>query len=92
MLAPADGIVLQAERTAGYGNLLTLSHGDGLVTRYGHLQAFKARPGSRVRRGDVIGYVGSTGRSTASHLHYEILSGGRQVDPMSYVVEDVSSW
>ena len=92
VLAPADGIVLQAERTSGYGNCLTVSHGDGLVTRYGHLQAFKVRPGTRVRRGDVLGFVGSTGRSTAPHLHYEILSGGRQVDPMSYVVEDVSYW
>jgi len=87
--APADGIVVKTERHGGYGNVLYISHGDGLVTRFGHLHGYKVRPGQKVHRGDVIGLVGNTGRSTAPHLHYEVLSGGKQVDPMRYVLEDV---
>ncbi len=86
--APADGIVVKSERHQGYGNVLYLSHGDGLITRYGHLLEFKARPGTKVKRGDVVGLVGSTGRSTAPHLHYEVLVHGRQVDPMRYIMDD----
>lgn len=85
VLAPADGIVVKAERDAGYGNVLYVSHGDGLVTRYGHLSAFRSKPGQKVRRGDWIADVGTTGRSTGPHLHYEVLVGGNQVDPMKYM-------
>ncbi|MDQ7086638.1 MAG: M23 family metallopeptidase [Acidobacteriota bacterium] len=59
------------------------------MTRYGHLHGYKVRPGQKVRRGDVIALVGNTGRSTAPHLHYEVLVGGKRVDPMKYVLEDV---
>lgn len=89
VVAPADGIVVKTERHGGYGNVLYISHGDGIVTRYGHLHGYKVRPGQKVRRGDVIALVGNTGRSTAPHLHYEVLVGGKQVDPMKYVLEDV---
>ncbi|UCF68736.1 MAG: M23 family metallopeptidase, partial [Acidobacteriota bacterium] len=63
-------------------------HGDGIVTRYGHLSAIKARTGQKLTRGDVIGLVGNTGRSTAPHLHYEVLVHARQVDPMNYVLDE----
>lgn len=86
--APADGVVLKAERDAGYGNTLTIKHGDGIVTRYGHLSAFKVQPGQKIHRGDVIALVGNTGRSTGSHLHYEILQGGQNIDPTVMILDD----
>lgn len=86
--APADGIVIKAERDAGYGNTLYISHGDGIVTRYGHLSAFKAQPGQKVTRGQVVALVGNTGRSTGAHVHYEVMVRGQNVDPMQYLVED----
>ncbi len=88
IVAPADGVVIQAGRDGGYGNTLVISHGDGVVTRYGHLSGYKVKAGQRVRRGDVIALMGSTGRSTGSHLHYEILENGTQVDPLRYIGED----
>src|SRR4029077_2504993 len=69
--ATADGSVESASYTGDYGNLIVLRHDFGLSTRYGHLSGFKVTPGMSVKRGDVIGFVGSTGRSTGSHLHYE---------------------
>ena len=79
--APADGTVESAAYAGNYGNLVTLDHGFGLATRYGHLSRFQVFPGQRVRRGDVIGYVGSTGRSTSPHLHYEVLVNGQLTNP-----------
>src|SRR5262249_27280903 len=75
--ATADGSVESASYTGDYGNFIVIKHNFGLTTRYGHLSAFAVKPGASVRRGDVIGYVGSTGRSTGYHLHYEILANGR---------------
>lgn len=86
--APADGIVVKAERSGGYGFVLYLSHGDGVVTRYGHLSEFKAKPGDRIQRGDVVALVGNSGRSTAPHLHYEVLVDGQHVNPMKYISEE----
>jgi murein DD-endopeptidase MepM/ murein hydrolase activator NlpD len=86
--APADGVVLKTERNGGYGRVLYLSHGDGIVTRFGHLLEYKARPGSRVKRGDVIALLGNSGRSTAPHLHYEVVVDGKHVDPMNFVSEE----
>jgi murein DD-endopeptidase MepM/ murein hydrolase activator NlpD len=83
--SPADGIVVKTETHRGYGMVLYVSHGDGIVSRYAHCSEFKVRPGQKVRRGDVIGLVGNTGRSTAPHLHYEVLLHGKQVNPMKYV-------
>jgi murein DD-endopeptidase MepM/ murein hydrolase activator NlpD len=84
--ATADGIVGRAERTyGGYGNLIQLEHGKGLETRYGHLSQILVRDGQRVHRGDLIALVGSTGRSTGSHLHYEVRIDGRAVNPMPFL-------
>jgi murein DD-endopeptidase MepM/ murein hydrolase activator NlpD len=80
--APADGVVASAEASGPYGNLVVVDHGYGITTRYGHLSRFGVSPGVQVRRGDVIGYVGSTGRSTSSHLHYEILLNGKLTNPL----------
>jgi murein DD-endopeptidase MepM/ murein hydrolase activator NlpD len=80
--APADGTVETAGANGNYGNLITLDHGFGLTTRYGHLSRFAVSPGDQVRRGDVIGYVGSTGRSTSPHLHYEVLVNGQLTNPL----------
>jgi murein DD-endopeptidase MepM/ murein hydrolase activator NlpD len=78
----ADGMVVGASYTGNYGNLVTIDHGFGLTTRYGHLSRFAVTPGQQVRRGQVIGYVGSTGRSTSPHLHYEVLVNGRLTNPL----------
>jgi murein DD-endopeptidase MepM/ murein hydrolase activator NlpD len=84
--APADGIVVKSEWANGYGNVIYLSHGYGFSTRYGHLSSFAVRPGQRVKRGDVIGYVGSTGRSTGPHLHYEVRLNNNAVNPLEYIL------
>ena len=70
-----------------YGNLIELTHGFGLSTRYGHLSRFNVRGGQHVVRGDVIGFVGSTGRSTGAHLHYEILVNGKQINPLQLLTQ-----
>lgn len=80
--ATADGLVESASYNGDFGNLVVLRHEFGLSTRYGHLSAFKARPGQTVQRGDVIGFVGSTGRATGAHLHYEVLANGRLINPL----------
>ena len=84
--SPADGIVVKAEWANGYGNVIYVSHGYGYSTRYGHLKGFAVRPGTRVKRGDVIGYVGSTGRSTGPHLHYEVRMNNNPVNPLEYIL------
>ncbi len=85
--ASADGLVTAAGRMSGYGAMIHLMHGYGLGTRYGHLSRVLVAPGQRVKRGDVIGLVGSTGRSTGPHLHYEVFRSGSQVDPRKYLGE-----
>ena len=80
--ATADGVVQSAGYTGDYGNLIVIKHDFGLSTRYGHLSAYKVKVGDSVRRGDVIGLVGSTGRSTGAHLHYEILVNGQLMNPL----------
>jgi murein DD-endopeptidase MepM/ murein hydrolase activator NlpD len=80
--APADGVVTSAGASGNYGNLVVVDHGYGITTRYGHLSRFGVSPGVHVHRGDVIGYVGSTGRSTNAHLHYEILLNGQLTNPL----------
>ena len=71
--------------SGGYGNLVEINHGQGIQTRYGHLSRMIARPGQRVRRGELIGLMGSTGRSTGSHLHYEVRIDGRAVNPVPFM-------
>ena len=84
--ATADGTVSRSEwNNGGYGNLVELDHGQGIQTRYGHLSRLIAQPGQRVHRGDLIGLMGSTGRSTGSHLHYEVRIDGRAVNPIPFL-------
>jgi murein DD-endopeptidase MepM/ murein hydrolase activator NlpD len=85
VFAPADGIVIYAQRKSAYGNLIIVDHGNGLTTRHGHLARFNVRVGDRVLKNDIIGYVGSTGRSTAPHLHYEVRVNDHPVNPRSYL-------
>ncbi|HZN54662.1 MAG TPA: peptidoglycan DD-metalloendopeptidase family protein [Candidatus Polarisedimenticolaceae bacterium] len=85
--AAADGLVTAAGRMSGYGSMIHLAHGYGMGTRYGHLSRVLVTPGQRVKRGDIIGLVGSTGRSTGPHLHYEVFRTGNQVDPRKYLGE-----
>ncbi len=84
--APADGIVLFAGHEHGYGRVIRLSHGFGYVTVFGHLSKILVHPGARVHRGEVIGLVGSTGRSTGPHLHYEVHVDGKAVNPLYYIL------
>ena len=90
VLAAADGVVDSASYTGDYGNLIVLKHGFGLMTRYGHLSSFAVQPEKQVKRGDVIGYVGSTGRSTGAHLHYEILANGNLINPLGLLTQPVN--
>ena len=83
--ATAAGTVRFAARRGGYGKLVEIDHGDGLSTRYGHLSRIFVREGQRVGRGAILGKVGSTGRSTGPHLHYEVRRGGQARDPAHYV-------
>ena len=83
--APADGVVVYAQRKAAYGNLIIMDHGNGVTTRLGHLSRFNVRVGERVRKNELIGYVGTTGRSTAPHLHYEVRVNDRAVNPRNYL-------
>jgi murein DD-endopeptidase MepM/ murein hydrolase activator NlpD len=84
--APADGIVVKSEWANGYGNVVYIAHGYGYSTRYGHLSTFSVNPGDHVKRGDVIGHVGSTGRSTGPHLHYEVRLNNQPVNPLEYIL------
>jgi len=92
VMAPADGIVTKVGESGGFGNCVFVSHGYGIITRYGHLTAAAVRVGQRVKRGDVLGTVGSTGRSTGPHLHYEVLVHQRNVDPVKYILEEFKSF
>jgi len=84
--SPADGIVVKAEWANGYGNVIYIAHPySGYSTRYGHLSQFAVQPGHHVKRGDIIGYVGSTGRSTGPHLHYEVRLNNNPVNPLEYI-------
>ena len=83
----ADGVVTYVGRNGGYGKLVTVNHGHGMVTRYAHLSKYKVKKGSKVKRGDVIGLVGNTGRSTGPHLHYEVLVSGTRTNPKHYILD-----
>jgi murein DD-endopeptidase MepM/ murein hydrolase activator NlpD len=85
--ATADGTIESASYTGDYGNLVVIKHGFGLTTRYGHLSRFAVKPGESVMRGAVIGYVGSTGRATGAHVHYEILANGRLLNPLQLLTQ-----
>jgi murein DD-endopeptidase MepM/ murein hydrolase activator NlpD len=85
ILAPADGTVIYADFYNGYGRLLEIDHGNGIQTRFGHLSGFAVTDGQSVRKGQVIGYVGMSGRSTGAHLHYEVRIHDTPVNPHKYL-------
>jgi murein DD-endopeptidase MepM/ murein hydrolase activator NlpD len=87
VFATADGTIESASYTGDYGNLIVIKHGFGLMTRYGHLGGFAVKPGQSIKRGAVIGYVGSTGRATGAHLHYEILANGKLINPLQLLTQ-----
>ncbi len=85
IVAPADGVVSFADFSSGYGRMITIEHGHGMTTRYGHLSAFAVTTGQHVQRGEIIGYIGLSGRSTGPHLHYEVWAQGTPVNPYKYL-------
>ncbi|MFV5688507.1 M23 family metallopeptidase [Flavobacterium sp. ZT3R25] len=90
--ATGDGVIAKADNTAsGYGNHIVIKHGYGYETLYGHLSKYKVRAGQHVKRGDVIGYVGSTGRSEGPHLHYEVHKDGNVVNPLNFYYGNISA-
>lgn len=92
IFATGDGIVDKADNTvSGYGNHIVIEHGFGYETLYGHLSKYNCRVGQHVKRGDIIGYVGSTGRSEGPHLHYEVHKGGEVVNPLNFYYGNISA-
>lgn len=85
--ATADGVVSRAGPFSSYGNFVSIEHGAQLQTRYAHMSRVVAHTGEHVKKGDLIGYVGTTGRSTGPHLHYEVRVAGQAVNPVPYMVE-----
>ena len=89
--ATGDGKVSRADnRAAGFGNHVRIDHGFGYVSIYAHMEKISVRKGNRVKRGDIIGYVGSSGRSVAPHLHYEITKDGRKINPINFYYGNLS--
>jgi murein DD-endopeptidase MepM/ murein hydrolase activator NlpD len=87
--AAADGIVRSADWSGAYGKLVVVDHGQGIETYYAHLSAFDVIPGQEVRRGQIVGRSGATGRVTAAHLHYEVRQGGAPVNPYKYLARSL---
>lgn len=87
IVAPADGKVVFADRDGAYGFCVEIDHGNGIKTRYAHMSKISAKLGSTIKRGDLVGLVGNTGRSTGAHLHYEVMVNGVHTDPLAYIVE-----
>jgi murein DD-endopeptidase MepM/ murein hydrolase activator NlpD len=90
IIAPADGVVQYADIMNGYGRAVVLDHGNGVTTLYGHLSGFAVSPGETIHRGDTLGYVGSSGRSTGPHLHYEVRIFNTPVNPHKYLLFTVT--
>ena len=92
IFATGDGVIARADNTvSGFGNHIVIRHGFGYETLYGHLSKYKSRAGQRVKRGDIIGYVGSTGRSEGPHLHYEVHKNGKVVNPLNFYYGNISA-
>lgn len=87
IIAPADGVITYADNRWLIGNMITIDHGYGVLTRYGHLKKFLKKKGDRVKRGETIALMGNTGRSTGPHLHYQVRLNGVPVDPMKYILD-----
>jgi len=89
--ATGDGIVKSADRAkGGYGNCIVINHGFGYETLYAHMSKMDVRRGDKVKRGQVIGHVGNTGKSTSPHLHYEVHKGGKPIDPVNFFFNDIT--
>jgi murein DD-endopeptidase MepM/ murein hydrolase activator NlpD len=91
VFATGNAVVKKARRTSGFGDLIVLDHGFGYETYYAHLNEFKVRPGQKVKRGEIIGFVGNTGLSTAPHLHYEVHKNGKVVNPINFYHGDLTA-
>ena len=90
--APGDGVIKRADsRSSGYGKHIRIDHGFGYVTLYAHLNKYNVKRGQKVKRGEIIGYVGSTGRSVAPHLHYEIIKDGKKINPLNFYIGNLNS-
>ncbi len=87
ILAPADGVVIFTGAKAGFGNFIMIAHGYGVVSRYGHNQQNMVQPGQKVSRGEQIGTVGETGRTTGPHVHYEIMVNGKTENPQKFILD-----
>ncbi len=90
VIAPADGVVQYADLMNGYGRTVMVDHGNGISTLYGHMSGFAVSPGEQIHRGDTLGYVGSSGRSTGPHLHYEVRIFNTPVNPHKYLLFTVT--
>ncbi|MDH5541583.1 MAG: M23 family metallopeptidase [Nitrospinota bacterium] len=88
IIATANGVVIESKRDSGYGNTIEIDHGYGIISRYSHNAVNLAKRGDRVKRGQLIARVGSTGRSTGPHVHYEVLLNGVPVNPFRYILTD----
>ena len=88
--ATGDGVVTNAGKEKGYGNQVVIDHDYGYVTSYSHMSKITVRKGQKVKRGEIIGYIGSTGLSTAPHLHYEIVKNGAKINPINYFYNDLT--
>ena len=85
--SPADGIIIWTGRRGGYGLTIVIDHGYGLQSHYAHLNRYLVKVGQRLRRGDIIAEMGSTGKSTGPHLHYEVRRNGEPVNPVHYILD-----
>jgi len=90
IFATGNGTVVRAQRSASYGNVVYIDHGYGYKTIYAHMSKIKTRKGRKVKRGDLIGYVGNTGLSAAPHLHYEVHKNGKPLNPINFYYGDLS--
>lgn len=89
--ATGDGVVIKVEKNkSGYGNNILIDHGYGYKTRYAHLHSFKVKKGQKVKRGQEIGTMGNTGKSTAPHLHYEVIKNNKTVNPINFFYNDIT--
>jgi len=88
ILATADGIVIKVQTDKYLGKNVTISHGNGFTTVYGHMSNFAVKAGQKVKRRDIIGYIGQTGKAAGPHVHYEVLKDGKRVDPRNYLLEE----
>jgi murein DD-endopeptidase MepM/ murein hydrolase activator NlpD len=88
--ASGDGVVVEIKGMSGYGNVVVINHGFGYQTLYAHMSKKAVKPGQKVTRGQCIGYVGSTGMSTAPHLHYEVIKNGTKINPINFFFKDLS--